>query len=98
MISCGVLSSLPSQNGQNPEPEACASVFGTTGRLARSVAMITHRPTSGSLPHSGMGRPCNKEAHRCNVLLILSRSPQLLAFRAHFVFSERDTQATRHPT
>src|SRR5215470_174493 len=56
MISCGVSFSWPAQNGHGPE-EGYGSCFWGTGRLARSVAMITQRPTIGSLRNSGIVSP-----------------------------------------
>src|SRR6267378_1541177 len=56
MISGGVLSSWPSQNGHRGVPADGISTLGVIGRLARSVAMMTQRPTMGSLRNSGIGR------------------------------------------
>src|SRR5438128_8291487 len=53
----GVLVSLPSQKGQAPGGAYAGSGLPTRGRLARSVAMMTQRPTIGSLRNSGRGRP-----------------------------------------
>src|SRR5262249_1712073 len=58
----GVLVSWPSQKGQKPLPGNSCSCLGPTGRLARSVAMITQRPTIGSLRNSGIGSPRSDEA------------------------------------
>src|SRR3990172_12245284 len=55
MISGGVLSSCPSQNGQYASDTRWGSPWNSRGRLARSVAMITQRPTIGSLRNSGIG-------------------------------------------
>src|SRR5436309_14388263 len=57
MISCGVCSSWPSQKGHRPPAAGPGSPRGLIGRLARSVAMMTQRPTIGSLRSSGIGRP-----------------------------------------
>src|SRR2546423_1732913 len=56
MISGGVLSSWPSQNGHRGVPADGTSALAVMGRLARSVAMMTQRPTMGSLRSSGIGR------------------------------------------
>src|SRR6266480_6713743 len=56
MISGGVLSSWPSQNGHRGVPADGISTLGVMGRLARSVAMMAQRPTMGSLRNSGIGR------------------------------------------
>src|SRR5437773_1984685 len=52
----GVLSSWPSQKGQKPPSPDWGSGLGATGRLARSVAIITQRPTIGSFRNSGIGK------------------------------------------
>src|SRR3972149_10379240 len=54
IISGGVLSSLPSQNGQYPPLIGCGSVLKSVGLIALSVAMITHRPEMGSFRSSGI--------------------------------------------
>src|SRR5208337_2488027 len=51
--SGGVLLSLPGQNGQNPPLFFTGSRLKSVGRLERSVEMMTHRPTIGSLRSSG---------------------------------------------
>src|SRR5208283_6013154 len=51
--SGGVLFSLPGQNGQNPPLIFTDSRTKSVGRLERSVDMMTHRPTMGSLRNSG---------------------------------------------
>src|SRR5208283_5877195 len=51
--SGGVLLSLPGQNGQKPPFIFTGSRLKSVGRLARSVDMMTHRPTIGSLRSSG---------------------------------------------
>ena len=43
--------------GAEALPAGSGSALGPTGRLARSVAMITQRPTIGSLRNSGIGNP-----------------------------------------
>src|SRR5262249_37901830 len=52
-ISGGVLSSCPGQKGQTPVVGGACSTLKSTGRRARSVAMMTQRPTMGSLRSSG---------------------------------------------
>src|SRR2546427_11895325 len=52
-ISGGVLSSLPVQNTHGPPRGRTGSVLKSFGRRARSVEMITQRPTTGSLRSSG---------------------------------------------
>src|SRR5436190_21361787 len=52
-ISGGVLSSLPSQKAHAPPTGRTGSWAKSEGRRARSVAMITHRPTTGSFLSSG---------------------------------------------
>src|SRR5262245_53893768 len=52
-ISGGVLSSLPGQNTHGPPRVRTGSVLKSDGRRARSVEMITQRPTTGSLRSSG---------------------------------------------
>src|SRR5262245_19379245 len=54
MISPGVLTSLPSQKGQKALPVGDGSFLTAMGLLARSGAMITQRPTIGSLRSSDM--------------------------------------------
>ena len=54
--SDGVLFSLPGQNGQNPPLFLTDSLTKSVGRLERSVEMMTHRPTMGSLRSSGTVR------------------------------------------
>src|SRR5208337_2560755 len=49
----GVLLSLPGQNGQKPPFIFTGSRLKSVGRLERSVEMMTHRPTMGSLRSSG---------------------------------------------
>src|SRR5579884_158072 len=49
----GVLFSLPAQNGQNPLFLGTGSRTKSAGRLARSVEIMTHRPTMGSFLNSG---------------------------------------------
>src|SRR5208282_1291513 len=49
----GVLFSLPGQKGQNPPFIFTGSRLKSVGRLARSVEIMTHRPTIGSLRSSG---------------------------------------------
>ena len=49
----GVLLSLPGQNGQKPPFIFTGSRLKSVGRLARSVEMMTQRPTIGSLRSSG---------------------------------------------
>src|SRR4051794_29476847 len=56
MISWGVSFSLPAQNGHGPD-DGYGSCFWGTGRLARSVGMMTQRPTIGSLRNSGIVSP-----------------------------------------
>ena len=56
-ISGGVLSSLPGQNTQLPPCATTGSVVKSDGRRARSVEMMTHRPTTGSFRRSGIGVP-----------------------------------------
>src|SRR5580658_4868038 len=51
--SGGVLLSFPVQNGQKPPFIFTGSRVKSVGRLARSVEMMTHRPTIGSLRNSG---------------------------------------------
>src|SRR5271167_3726871 len=51
--SWGVLFSLPGQNGQKPPFIFTGSRLKSVGRLARSVEMMTQRPTIGSLRNSG---------------------------------------------
>ena len=60
----GVLSSWPGQNGQSPSAATDGGTWANSdGRRARSVAMITQRPTMGSLRSSGMcGSPCGAVA------------------------------------
>ena len=53
--------SWPSQKGHRSEGGK-GSALGGTGRLARSVAMMTQRPTMGSLRNSGIGNPWIDEA------------------------------------
>jgi hypothetical protein len=54
-ISGGVPASLPSQNGQGALLwGAGAGGLKSLGRLARSLAMITHRPNIGSFLNSGI--------------------------------------------
>src|SRR5271166_6863532 len=53
--SGGVLPSLPGQNGQKPPFILTDSRTKSVGRLERSVDMMTHRPTMGSLRNSGTG-------------------------------------------
>src|SRR5262249_45574207 len=54
--SCGALSSAPGQNGQNSDgARGCGSRRCSRGRLARSVEMMTQRPTMGSFLSSGKG-------------------------------------------
>src|SRR5258708_7577839 len=61
MISGGVLSSWPSQNGQRPGSVlGCISALKSCGRFARSCAMITQRPTIGSLRSSGIAASLEK--------------------------------------
>src|SRR5688572_6304492 len=52
-ISGGVLSSLPAQNTQLGVRGFTGSGVKSEGRRARSVEMITQRPTTGSLRSSG---------------------------------------------
>src|ERR1700758_3379037 len=52
-ISGGVLASFPGQKGQNPPLIFIFSRTKSVGRLARSVEMITQRPTIGSFLSSG---------------------------------------------
>src|SRR5256885_14150816 len=52
-ISGGVLSSLPVQNTHVPPRGRTGSVLKSVGRRARSVEMMTQRPTTGSLRSSG---------------------------------------------
>src|SRR5437762_4244183 len=54
-ISGGVLPSLPGQKGQSPPVARTGSVAKSDGRRARSVEMMTQRPTIGSLRSSGIG-------------------------------------------
>src|SRR5271166_4445395 len=49
----GVLFSLPGQKGQKPPFIFTGSRLKSLGRLARSVEIMTHRPTIGSLRNSG---------------------------------------------
>src|ERR1035438_2330975 len=51
--SGGVLFSCPGQNGQKPPLSFTDSRTKSVGRLERSVEMMTHRPTMGSLRSSG---------------------------------------------
>src|SRR5271167_1126375 len=51
--SWGVLLSLPGQNGQKPPFIFTGSRLKSVGRLARSVEIMTHRPTIGSFRNSG---------------------------------------------
>src|SRR5882757_7354509 len=60
-ISGGVLFSLPEQNGQNPPLILTASRAKSVGRLARSVEIMTHRPTIGSFLSSGKREPLQFE-------------------------------------
>src|SRR5688572_33240604 len=53
MISGGVLSSLPAQKTHGPPRARTGSVLKSEGRRARSVEMMTQRPTTGSLRSSG---------------------------------------------
>jgi hypothetical protein len=53
-ISGGVLSSFPSQRGQNPPIDLDCSVTKSEGLLPLSVEMITHLPWIGSFLSSGM--------------------------------------------
>src|SRR5688500_4637516 len=53
-ISGGVLSSWPSQKTQLVARGRTGSGAKSDGRRARSVEMITHRPTTGSLRSSGI--------------------------------------------
>src|SRR2546427_4380954 len=52
-ISGGALSSLPVQNTHGPLRGRTGSMLKSVGRRARSVEMITQRPTTGSLRSSG---------------------------------------------
>src|SRR5579875_673513 len=53
MISGGVFDSWLYQKGQKPEPRiSTLSRTKSLGRLARSVAIITHRPVTGSFLNS----------------------------------------------
>src|SRR5207253_7809375 len=52
-ISGGVLSSLPVQNTHGPPRARTGSMLKSVGRRARSLEMITQRPTTGSLRSSG---------------------------------------------
>src|SRR3989442_7959069 len=52
-ISGGALSSLPVQNTHGPPRGRTGSMLKSVGRRARSVEMITQRPTTGSLRSSG---------------------------------------------
>src|SRR6266480_1390094 len=54
-ISGGVFASLPEQKGQSPPVARTGSVAKSEGRRARSVEMMTQRPTIGSLRSSGIG-------------------------------------------
>src|SRR5687767_12759803 len=73
-ISGGVLSSLPAQNTQLGVRGFTGSGVKSDGRRARSVEMITQRPTTGSLRSSGTqashgrvlarGRPPEERAQR----------------------------------
>src|SRR5215510_10812921 len=56
-ISGGVLLSLPGQNTQSPPRGTTASVLKSDGRRARSVEMMTQRPTTGSFRRSGTRSP-----------------------------------------
>src|SRR5512144_195576 len=85
MISGGVLSSCPSQNGQRP-PSVCVcdSVLKSCGRFARSCAMITQRPTIGSfrssgmlgLPQEGVGLVGNRDRALIPHSILKPRSPK----------------------
>ena len=44
---------------QKPPFDGGSLFFGTTGPVSRSVAMMTRRPTIGSLLSSCRGKPCN---------------------------------------
>src|SRR5258707_929409 len=46
--------SSPPKKGKKPPLIGTGSTFGPKGRLARSVAMMTQRPTIGSLRNSGI--------------------------------------------
>src|SRR3989442_2407445 len=56
-ISGGALSSLPVQNTHGPPRGRTGSMLKSVGRRARSVEMITQRPTTGSLRSSGTAAP-----------------------------------------
>src|SRR4029453_9098776 len=56
-ISGGVLSSLPGQKTQLPPRATTGSVLKSDGRRARSVGMMTQRPTPGSFHRSGIAAP-----------------------------------------
>src|SRR5215470_11295540 len=56
-ISGGVLLSLPGQNTQSPPRGTTPSVLKSDGRRARSVEMMTQRPTTGSFRRSGTMSP-----------------------------------------
>src|SRR5512145_1461125 len=56
-ISGGVIRSLPGHRGQIPSLRSVFSVGNSWGLFARSVEMMTHRPTMGSLRSSVMRPP-----------------------------------------
>jgi hypothetical protein len=68
MISCGVSFSLPAQNGQELD-SGNGSCFCDTGRLARSVAIITHRPTIGSLPQLGNSQSFDRSRYALQIFI-----------------------------
>src|SRR5205085_1032700 len=56
-ISGGVLASLPGQKGQNPPFKTTVCRIKSLGRRARSVAIMTQRPVTGSFLSSGNSGP-----------------------------------------